>query len=165
LTASGKWGDLGTRRHVMASAMVGSAVEDPVPQDNASAVTTAVEHQTRFYTLAPCRLIDTRDADGPRGGPALVAMQPRTFAIAGTCGVPASAWSVALNVTVVAPAAAGHLTLYPGGTPRPLASSLNFAAGVTRANNASMPLDDAGNMAVFSTHGAHVVFDVTGYYQ
>ena len=46
----------------------------------------------RFYTLTPCRLVDTRGAGGPNGGPALVANTDRLFRLVG-CGVPSSARS------------------------------------------------------------------------
>ena len=45
-----------------------------------------------FYTIAPCRAVDTRGAAGPYGAPALAAGAPRAFALAGRCGVPAAAW-------------------------------------------------------------------------
>jgi hypothetical protein len=44
-----------------------------------------------LFTLAPCRVLDTRDAAGQYGGPALVAGQSRAFTLAGRCGIPASA--------------------------------------------------------------------------
>ncbi len=66
---------------------------------------------------------------------------------------------------VVDPAGAGFVSLYPAGTVRPLASSLNFDLGRTRANNVTASLNAAGELSVFSTHTAHAVVDVTGYYQ
>src|SRR5262249_7794479 len=36
-----------------------------------------------FYTLTPCRVIDTRNPTGPLGGPALVAATDRLFNLAG----------------------------------------------------------------------------------
>lgn len=53
-----------------------------------------------FTALTPCRVIDTRDATGPTGGPALQANGTRVFPIAGSCGVPSSAVAAAANVTV-----------------------------------------------------------------
>src|SRR3712207_8397776 len=45
-------------------------------------------------------------------------------------GVPAAGvTAVALNVTVVEPSAAGHVTVWPSGEARPLASNLNFVPG------------------------------------
>src|SRR5256885_2126897 len=66
-----------------------------------------------LWTVAPCRVIDTRNPDGPWGGPALVGGSARTFTIANQCGIPADATVVAVNVTITNPSAAGHLTFYP----------------------------------------------------
>ncbi len=57
-----------------------------------------------------CRLVDTC-----RAGPALAASERRVFAITGrSCGVPATAQAVALNVTVTGATAPGHIRLAPG---------------------------------------------------
>ena len=127
----------------------------------------AISPPLAFYTATPCRLVDTRDP--ALGGPApLVAGEDVVFALAGRCGVPASAKAVSLNVTVTAPTSAGHLRLYPAGRTRPLASTLNFAAGQTRANNAVVPLDAAGRLCVYvglQQGTTHVVLDTTGYFE
>jgi hypothetical protein len=71
---------------------------------------------TGFYTLPPCRVVDTRFADGP----ALAANTTRTFAVAGPlCGVPGTAKAVAVNVTVTGETHAGSLSLYAAGSERP----------------------------------------------
>ena len=44
-----------------------------------------------FYTVAPCRVFDTRNPAGPYGGPALVAGGERSFVLPGRCGIPATA--------------------------------------------------------------------------
>jgi hypothetical protein len=120
-----------------------------------------------FYTLPPCRLLDTRGSPGITGGPALGATAVRPFPVAGRCGVPLGAVAVAANVTVVAPGAAGFVTLYPAGESRPLASTLNFRAGETRANNALLALSDWGEIAAYAgtTAGVHLVVDVAGYFR
>lgn len=121
----------------------------------------------RLATLAPCRVVDTRDAAGPYGGPALAAGTTRAFTIAGRCGVPADASAVTLNVTVTGPTSAGSLTVYPGTGAVPGTSTVSFAAGRTRANNATIGL--AGG--VLSVHdgqpsgSADLVVDVSGYYR
>ena len=70
----------------------------------------------QFYTLPPCRLIDTRNPAGPLGAPALLpAPAPdRAFAIAGVCGVPADARAVFLTVTVANAQALGMAPPVPG---------------------------------------------------
>jgi hypothetical protein len=121
-----------------------------------------------FYTVAPCRVADTRNVLGPLGGPALAGGSSRTFRIGGQCAVPVGARAVSLNVAVTQPSAAGDLRLHPASTPLPLVSSLNFSAGQTRANNAVVSLSDAGDLAVACAEGAgntaHLILDVNGYF-
>jgi hypothetical protein len=121
-----------------------------------------------LFTVAPCRVLDTRDTVGPYGGPALSAGQSRTFTLAGRCGIPASATAAAVNLTVTAPTAQGNLRLYPAGQAMPGTSTLNYVAGQTRANNAIVGLSPSGAFAVRCAQAsgtAHVVLDVTGYFE
>lgn len=123
---------------------------------------------TLLHTVTPCRIADTRDAAGPLGGPALVAGGVRSFPIAGNCGVPLTATSVVLNVTVTAPTDLGDLRLFPTGQPAPLASTINYRAGQTRANNALVLLGTAGEMSIQcdqATGGVHVIVDTVGYFE
>jgi len=70
---------------------------------------------------------------------------------------------------VTQPSAGGYVTLFPAGQPLPLTSSINYAAGQTRANNAIISVDATGRMAAFAgvpTGGTvHVIIDVVGYFQ
>jgi hypothetical protein len=120
-----------------------------------------------FYTVIPCRLADTRNPNGPLGGPAFQPGAIRPFTLTGICGIPATAKALSLNVTVTQPSAAGFLTLYPGGQPTPSTSSINFSSGQTRANNAVLPLEDGtGILQIYSAGGSvHVILDVNGYFQ
>ncbi len=121
-----------------------------------------------FFTVQPCRLADTRDAPGPSGGPELAANATREFPVAGLCGIPSSATSVAVNLAVVAPSNAGDLRAFPAGGTAPLASSINFRAGVVRANNAVVPLGAGGEISIqcdMPSGGTHFFVDVYGYFQ
>jgi hypothetical protein len=123
----------------------------------------------KFFTIpAPCRLVDTRNAAGPLGGPALSSGALRDFTLTGTCGLPATAKALSLNLTVVSPTGAGFLSFSPNCQP-PLASTLNFSAGQTRTNNAVLPIDANGVLTVSpSVSGSgtvHLVVDVNGYFQ
>jgi lysophospholipase L1-like esterase len=121
-----------------------------------------------FFTIEPCRVLDTRDLGAPVGGPALSAGAPRIVEVAGHCGVPVTAREVSVNVTATAPTAAGHLRVFDPGDPRPDTSTLNFSAGQTRANGAVITLDALGRLAVFSGQPegtVHVIIDVNGYFQ
>ncbi len=120
-----------------------------------------------FYTVTPCRLADTRNANGPLGGPALQAGAVRPFTLTGVCGVPLTAKALSVNVTVTQPGAAGFLTLYQGGQFKPQTSSVNYSMGQTRANNAVLSLEDVtGILQVYSAGGpVHFILDVNGYFQ
>jgi hypothetical protein len=88
--------------------------------------------------------------------------------IAGQCGIPSNALSVSVNVTVTGPTFGGFLTIYPAGSPVPPTSTINFAAGQTRANNAVLSLGPAGDVTVGSgppVGTVHFILDVTGYFQ
>lgn len=118
-----------------------------------------------FHTLTPCRVIDTRGETGPWGGPRLVNDQSRVFLLRGRCGIPATAKAVAVNITVVTPNSAGHITAYPTDSPLPIASTINYSAGAVRANNAVLRMDGAGNVSIYNIGEPHFVLDVTGYFE
>jgi hypothetical protein len=124
-----------------------------------------------FYTLPPCRLIDTRRPNGTFGGPALAAGgAQRTFPVTGQCGIPIDAAAIAVNITVVQPTVAGDLRLFPTGISLPLVSVINFSAGQVRTNNAVVSLvgTGLGNFTVrndMSSGTVHFIVDVTGYFR
>lgn len=129
----------------------------------------------RFHALTPCRIVDTRNPNGPTGGPVLNHNTSRNFPIQGQCGVPAGAKAVALNVTITQPNSNGYLTLYPSDATQPVVSTINFIANESAlANGAIVPLAaSAPDLAVFAavpfppagqTGRVHVILDVTGYF-
>ncbi|MCM3878119.1 MAG: S8 family serine peptidase [Thermoanaerobaculia bacterium] len=123
----------------------------------------------QFYTIMSCRLVDTRNANGPLGGPALAAAggPDRAFTLTGTCGIPAGATAVSANLTVVSAPAGGFLAIYRGDGAFSGTSSISFNAGKTRAGNALLALDGSGTVKVNnSAAGAvHIVLDANGYFQ
>jgi hypothetical protein len=124
--------------------------------------------RTSFFTVNPCRVIDTRNPDGPSGGPALSAGTSRTFPVAGLCGIPSTAKAVAINLGVVLPTDGGDLRLYPASDSAPMASTVNFKSGVVRANNGTVAMGSNGQITVMCDmlSGATDFFvDVFGYYQ
>jgi len=139
--------------------------------DSAAATVTAVDPSATvasFYTLTPCRVLDTRNANGPSGGPAVVNNATRTIQASGTCGIPASAKSIAINVTAVSPPAVGFMTLYPSDRPLPPTSTINYSTSKTRANNAIITLSTGGQFTIFnfnSSGATHVLVDVLGYFE
>ena len=124
-----------------------------------------------FYTVPPCRVLDTRTApNGPLAGPPLQPGATRSFDVdASSCGIPAGARGVSVNATVTSPGAPGFVTLYPGGGALPPTSTINFSTGQTRANNAVVVLAADGSGTVNVTNGSaasvHFILDVNGYFQ
>jgi hypothetical protein len=122
----------------------------------------------RFFTVPPCRLVDTRGAVGPLGGPALAAMTTRNFPVTGTCSIPSTARSVALNVTVTGNTSYGDVRVFPAGASGITASTINWRTGQTRANNAIVGLGANGSVTVWCVMFSgftHVVLDVVGYFE
>jgi hypothetical protein len=68
------------------------------------------DNPTDFYTLTPCRILDTR-----LSGPGVVANTVDNVAVAGLCGVPLTAKSVSVNITAVAPDRHRRPASLPGG--------------------------------------------------
>ncbi len=129
----------------------------------------------QFFSITPCRLVDTRGPTGVTGGPALVGNGTRSFPIdvaPTTCGIPSTAAAAVLNMVVVAPTGGGHIRTWPFNTPMPLVATLNFDPNEPAiANGAIVPLtiDPSFHISVFLGTGvgfsAHLVIDVTGYFQ
>ncbi len=125
---------------------------------------TGVSDSTGSYAgpAKPVRLVDTRRA-GARTP--LAGGSTTKFAVA-AAGVPAGrASAVVVNLTAVATTSAGHFTMFPGGTSRPTASSINFPKGWTGANMVTVPVGADGTIALYNYGGAaHAVIDVLGWY-
>jgi hypothetical protein len=123
---------------------------------------------SQFNTVTACRVIDTRNPDGPTGGPALAANTVRTFPVAGICSIPSSATAVAINIAVVVPSDTGDLRVYPAGLAAPPASAINFRPGIVRANNAIIALGVGGQISVqcdMPSGNTDFFLDVYGYFQ
>lgn len=117
----------------------------------------------QFVPIAPCRLVDTRNANGPFGGPAQAAQAVRTFAVAsGGCGIPSSAQAYSVNFTAI-PTTPLFLIVWPTGQAQPLVSSLN-SDGRTKANAAIVAAGTGGEINVYSSASTQFVIDVSGYF-
>jgi peptidoglycan-N-acetylglucosamine deacetylase len=99
------------------------------------------------------RLIDTRSgqiAVGPNG---------RLFV-----AVPSEANAVTVNLTATDATSDGFLTAYPcSQSSVPTVSNLNFSAGETIANLATVRVDSAG-LCVAASASTHVIVDLLGWY-
>jgi hypothetical protein len=133
-------------------------------------------------TIDPARILDTRDPlNVGLAGPFVSANSQKlqvTGPVATTTGtrtvVPPGATGVLLNVTVVAPAAAGFVSIRPGdATGAPSTSSLNFDAGdiIPNAVQVGLPTSGANDGEIDITYDAFgvpgpstdLLIDVVGY--
>jgi hypothetical protein len=128
---------------------------------------------------SPVRICDTR-AGNPSGlsfpndqcngsnGMTLAANGILPVKVANINGIPAGATAAVFNVTVVNPQAAGFLTVFPQGSTKPFVSNLDYTRGLVTANRVIVPLSTSGAtpgyISVYSSAGADVVVDVSGYY-
>ena len=121
-----------------------------------------------FHTVVPCRLFDSR---GVADAPALASGTSRSVAVAGHCGVPATAKAVSVNFTTVAPSGSGVLQAFAADQLSPDATVVSFGAGSTRANSGivQLALNATGALALRATLASggtvHVVLDVNGYFE
>ncbi len=118
-----------------------------------------------FYSVTPCRVVDTRNPASSLGGPLMSGGSIRSFPIpSSSCGVPNSAAAYSFNVTVVPRRPLGYLTTWPTGQPQPVVSTLNSGDGSIVANAAIVPAGTNGAVSFFVTDDTDVIIDVNGYF-
>lgn len=121
-----------------------------------------------FTPVVPARVLDTRNGVGTDDqAPTVVPGDGAiSFDVAGEGGIPEGAAAAVLNVTVTRTSAPGHITAYPEGAEKPLASALNFAARATVPNQVTVKLSDDGRVTLANGSAASValVVDVAGSY-
>jgi len=134
----------------------------------AAATTVKVFHTGSFFNaLAPVRILDSRTGVGGFGGKlgAGAGSVKQLQVTGGTSGVPAEATAVVMNVTATAGTLGSFLTVYPSGSPLPVASNVNFGVGQTIPNLVTVRIGTGGKVTFFNAAGAvDVVADVVGYY-
>ncbi len=148
---------------------------------SSAAVTPVAPNPATYNPLTPYRICDTRGGNPSNlsgldlsqcEGKTLNAGGTLTIQVAGTNpsgqssgGVPSSATSVVLNVTVTNTTVPSYLTVYPTGGARPLSSSVNWNGGQTVPNLVTVALGTNGDVSLYNANGnADVVVDVEGWY-
>ena len=121
------------------------------------------------YPLTPCRVVDTRNSDGPLGGPFLDGNSERDFPVLDSSCIPQGATPSAysFNVTAVPhPSGSdlGYLTIWPQGETRPVVSTLNNPTGTIVANAAIVAAGTGGGVAVYPNANTDLVIDIDGYF-
>jgi hypothetical protein len=110
-----------------------------------------------LYTLAPCRVLDTRKSTGAFGGELAIV-------VAGsTCAPPGNAQAYVFNATVIPPGPMGYLTLWPAPQPQPVVSTLNAQDGAIASNMAIVPNMD-GVTGAYVNDTTQLVLDMNAYF-
>jgi hypothetical protein len=112
----------------------------------------------RFIALNPDRLYDSRNSGGLRSANATTVVPA-----AGLAGLPAAgASAVVVNLTATDVRATGYVTAWGSG-PQPATSNLNVELGVTRANQAIVPMGADGTISLYNAAPMQLIVDVVGY--
>jgi probable HAF family extracellular repeat protein len=120
-----------------------------------------------FYPVLPCRVADTRNDDGPFGGPEIEGGASRSFAIpSSACGIPSTAAAYSLNITAIPDGPLYYLTAWPTGSTQPFVSTLNSMDGALASNAAIVAAGTNGAVSIYvqSQSAADVVIDIDGYF-
>jgi hypothetical protein len=110
-----------------------------------------------YTTISPERVLDTRQS-AP-----LQPMQELRFSLAGKAGFPADATAALINLTATNTAAPGYVRVYPCGEELDV-SNVNYAAGQTVANLASVKVAAGGDVCFRSYAQTDIVVDLAGWY-
>jgi hypothetical protein len=123
-----------------------------------------------FFSLAPCRVVDTRAVGGSGlsgafGPPSLGGGSTRDFPmLSSSCGIPLVADAYSLNITVVPPGPLGYITAWPAGQLLPLAATVNALTGQVTGSAAIVPAGTNGGIDVFASNPTNLVIDINGYF-
>lgn len=146
-----------------------SEVEIPItPSDNLQNVTSAGSSTGDLTTtaVAPIRIVDTRPKSFTYGGVKVPwgAQETRSVQAAGLATIPPDAVGVVVNITALnATADDTFLTVFPSGSLRPEASTLNPVPGEIAFNAATVLLNN-GAFDIYNYSGTvDVIIDVTAY--
>ena len=142
---------------------------------NAAAMTTARLVDGRFCVFANVAadvVIDLQATHGSAGAALTPVAPSRLFDSRGESRIEAGVerrltdllaprvTAAAVNVTVVQPAGAGFVSLYPCASGRPTVSNVNVHPGTITANLAIVTSDGSGDVCLFSSVTTDVVIDL-----
>ena len=124
---------------------------------------------SQFRSLTPARLLDTRPGqrtiDGRSAGAGrLGAGGVLELDVTGRGGTATNSAAVSLNLTATQTAGEGYATVYPCGSARPDASTINYGPGATIANGIIAKVGTDGRVCIYTHAAAHLVVDVDGYF-
>ena len=118
---------------------------------------------SRLVAVSPSRIFDTRNGLNTTQSP-MAHGETRTMRVADGTIIPSGATSVLGVMSAINATAVGFDVVWPAGTTRPSASSINTVISAPRSNLASSPTDANGDWSVYHAGGSgNVFFDVAGY--
>ncbi len=120
-----------------------------------------------FYPVTGCRVFDTRNPNGPLGGPYLQGGAERDFPVlASNCNIPSDAQAYSMNFTAVPYNGQdfGYLTVWGKGSPQPGVSTLNNPTATIVANAAVVQAGTGGEISVYASGNTQLVGDINGYF-
>ncbi|MBV9157847.1 MAG: tail fiber domain-containing protein [Acidobacteriaceae bacterium] len=118
-----------------------------------------------FVPVVPCRVVDTRAATGPFGGPSMTAVSTRSFPIpTSACGIPANASAYIFNLAVVPWGPLNYVTIWPTGQTQPLVSSMNDQTGLILSNAVIVQAGQNGAISAYVTDATDIILDIDGYF-
>jgi hypothetical protein len=123
-----------------------------------------------YTSLDPVRLLETRSGvpptvDGQFTNTGVIrAGGTIELPVGGRGGIPGNARAASLNITATQPSGPGFVTVYPCGSARPNASTVNFSGGQTIANSVVAALGSGGRVCLFSNTTTHLIVDANGFY-
>jgi hypothetical protein len=115
-----------------------------------------------FVATTPTRLVDTRLAASPTGGPRLWDRGTRQYDVASITGGEVAA--VAANFTVTNTEDSGYVVAYPARTGRPLASTVNYDSGAVTLATSSIVQTSTEGIAAHALEATHQIIDITGWF-
>jgi hypothetical protein len=117
-----------------------------------------------FVPVSPQRIVDSRSGIGNGVAGPLGQQLSNSVEVAGIGPVPSGATAAIVNVTSVNSTAPSYITVWPTGTARPTASTLNPRVGVPVPNLAYLKLGTAGHLSLYNNTGStDYIVDVFGY--
>jgi hypothetical protein len=115
---------------------------------------------TSFTAITPQRVLDTRGHAKPAAGH-ISAIKVTSV---GAANIPVDARAVVLDITAAAPAAIGHITLYPCGAAVPTTTVVNYVKDTTITDLAVGSIGTNGSVCIKSSASSHLIVDVVGWY-
>lgn len=112
-----------------------------------------------FEPVGPYRLADTRV-----GGCSCQRIDGQTLRVdvGGTDRIPQQITAAAVTITITGSTSSGYATVWPSGSSRPVASTVNFPAYGSAANSTTVGVGAGGAVDVYVSVNAHIIVDVTG---